>query len=436
MKKLLAIIALITSNLIFGQDSLSLSEAIKIGLEKNYDIQLTQKNVAINQLLNNWGEAGALPKINLNSGQNNSVMDQINPASFFDTLNLESNAINGNIALNWTIFNGFSVKANKLKLEQLVAQSEGTATLAVENTIHGIILSYYQVKLQIEQLTLLRNVLTLSREKYRQQLSKSKLGSGVRVDLLQFESAYLTDSSNLILQELSFKNSFRNLNLIMGEEIDKSWILSTEINPKFNLYNYEDLKKEMLSNNTNIKNQFINISLLKQDIQMAKAAYYPVLNLNAGSNLEKSVLRSSFFPGQLSKGENTNYYANFTLSFKLYDGGKVRRGIKALEIQNEINDIQSNQIVAQLSQELSNTYDLYNTRFKIFEINKKAFLVAQENFNIAKLRENNGIINSFTLRDIEMAYLSAGLVLFQSSYNLLESNATLLKLTGRIIQEN
>ena len=116
MKKLLAIIALITSNLIFGQDSLSLSEAIKIGLEKNYDIQLTQKNVAINQLLNNWGEAGALPKINLNSGQNNSVMDQINPASFFDTLNLESNAINGNIALNWTIFNGFSVKANKLKL--------------------------------------------------------------------------------------------------------------------------------------------------------------------------------------------------------------------------------------------------------------------------------------------------------------------------------
>ena len=54
MKKLLVIISLITSNLISGQDSLSLSEAIKIGLEKNYDIQLTQKNIAINQLLNNW----------------------------------------------------------------------------------------------------------------------------------------------------------------------------------------------------------------------------------------------------------------------------------------------------------------------------------------------------------------------------------------------
>lgn len=436
MKKLLTIFCLISANFLLAQDSLSLSDAIKIGLEKNYDIQLSQKNISINQLLNSWGEAGALPKVSLNSGQNNSIMDQINPASFFDTLNLESNSINGTIALNWTIFNGFSVKANKLKLEQLVAQSEGTATLAIENTIHGIILSYYQVKLQIEQLTLLSNVLTLSRQKYKQQKSKSDLGLGVKLDLLQFESAYLTDSSNLILQELSFKNSFRNLNLIMGEEIDKNWILSTEIEPKYNMYNYSDLKKDMLSNNTNIKNQFINISLLKQDIQMAKSAYYPIINLNAGSNLEKSILRSSLFPGQSSKGENTNYYANFTLSFKLFDGGKVRRGIKALEIQNEINDIQSAQIVAQLTQELSNTFDLYNTRLKIFEINKKAFTVAQENFNIAKLRENNGIINSFTLRDIEMAYLSAGLVLFQSSYNLLESNATLLKLTGKIIQEN
>ncbi|MBM77050.1 MAG: hypothetical protein CL846_01075 [Crocinitomicaceae bacterium] len=436
MKNLIVIFTLLTSILISGQDSLSLSNAISIGLIKNYDIQLTNKNVSINKLLNNWGEAGAFPKVTLNSGQNNNSMDQINPASFFDTLNLQSNNISGNIALSWTIFNGFNVKANKLKMEQLVAQSEGSATLAVENTIHGIILSYYQVKLQIEQLTLLKNVLDLSREKYKQQLLKSDLGLGVKVELLQFENAYLTDSSNLIMQELSYKNSLRNLNLIMGEEINKNWTLSTEIKPIIKLYNFEDLKNEMISNNTNIKNQFINISLLNQDIQMAKSAFFPILNLNAGSNIEKSVLRSSLFPGVSGSGENTNYYANFTLSFKLYDGGKVRRGIKALEIQNEINDIQSSQIIAQLTQELSNTYDLYNTRLKIFEINKKAFLVAEENFNIAKMRENNGVINSFTLRDIEMSYLSAGLVLFQSSFNLLESNATLLKLTGKIIQEN
>ena len=60
------------------QDSLSLSEAIAIGLEKNYDIRLTIKNVEINTLFNNWGEAGRLPQATISAGQNNSLSDQRN----------------------------------------------------------------------------------------------------------------------------------------------------------------------------------------------------------------------------------------------------------------------------------------------------------------------------------------------------------------------
>ena len=48
-----------------GQDSLSLGEAIQIGLQKNYDIQLTAKNIEINTLFNSWGEAGRMPQVNI-----------------------------------------------------------------------------------------------------------------------------------------------------------------------------------------------------------------------------------------------------------------------------------------------------------------------------------------------------------------------------------
>lgn len=34
-----------------------------------------------------------------------------------------------------------------------------------------------------------------------------------------------------------------------------------------------------------------------------------------------------------------------------------------------------------------------------------------------------------------MSYLTAGISLFQSSYDLIESNTTLLKLTGGIVQD-
>ena len=437
MNRLLIIITFLSSFSALGQDSLSLKKAIEIGLQKNFDIQLTQKNVAINQIMNSWGEAGSLPQININVGQNNSISDQRNnPISFAPYL-FQSSDVSGNLALNWTIFNGFGIQANKNKLEQLQIQSENTATLAIENTIHGIILSYYQAKMQKEQLNLIFNLIQLSKEKYDQQVLKSNLGVGVKFELLQYENNLLADSSSFYLQELAFQNSIRNLNLLMGADIEKEWILSSEIKPELNDKDFNTLKNEMLANNTNIKNQFLNISLNQQDISIAKSSFYPNINLNAGTNTSTGILSTNDANAPIDNTpiRNLNYYANFTLNFRLFDGGKVRRAIKALEIQNEVNQTQLEQMQQQLILELSNTFALYQTRKKIFELNKKAFIASKENLEIARFKEKTGLINSFNFRDIEMNYLSSGVNLYQSSFDLLESNATLLKLTGKIIQD-
>ena len=436
MKNKVFYILLFLSFQSISQDSLSLSKAIEIGLEKNYDIRLTLKNVEINTLLNDWGEAGRLPQLTINLGQNNSLSDQRkNPISFAPYL-FQSTDLSSNAALNWTLFNGFGIKANKIKLEQLQLQSENTATLAIENTIHGIILAYYQAKMQIEQLSLLNNIVQLSYEKYSQQQIKSNIGIGVKFDLLQYESNLYTDSTNVVLQQLSLNNAIRNLNLIMGEDVEKKWFLTSKIKPELNNKNFSVLKKEMLSNNTNIKNQYINIALTQQDISLAKSQFYPIINFNAGLNTSFGQLSTKDVNAPIGNAasRNLNYYGNFTLNFKLYDGGKVKRGIKALEIQNEVDQLQMAQMTNQLIFELKNVYELYQTRTKIFELTKKAFVVSQSNLEIAKLKEQSGLINSFNFRDIEMAYLSAGVALYQASYDLLESNATLLKMTGKIIQ--
>ena len=369
-------------------------------------------------------------------GQNNSLSDQRkNPISFAPYL-FQSTDLSSNAALNWTLFNGFGIKANKIKLEQLQLQSENTATLAIENTIHGIILAYYQAKMQIEQLSLLNNIVQLSYEKYSQQQIKSNIGIGVKFDLLQYESNLYTDSTNIVLQQLTLNNAIRNLNLIMGEDVEKKWFLTSKIKPELNNKNFSVLKKEMLSNNTNIKNQYINIALTQQDISLAKSQFYPIINFNAGLNTSFGQLSTKDVNAPIGNAasRNLNYYGNFTLNFKLYDGGKVKRGIKALEIQNEVDQLQMAQMTNQLIFELKNVYELYQTRTKIFELTKKAFVVSQSNLEIAKLKEQSGLINSFNFRDIEMAYLSAGVALYQASYDLLESNATLLKMTGKIIQ--
>ena len=68
MKKIFSILTFFPL-VFFYKDTLTLSKAIEIGLEKNYDIRLTLKNVEINRVFNSWGEAGRLPQVSINAGQ-------------------------------------------------------------------------------------------------------------------------------------------------------------------------------------------------------------------------------------------------------------------------------------------------------------------------------------------------------------------------------
>ena len=113
----------------FSQDSISIEEAIQLGLKQNYDILISEKDYEINSINNNWANAGALPQININTVLERNISDQSeNPTSVIQSM-LKSDAINANINLNWTLFNGFAIKANKEKLNNLEKISDNNAIL-------------------------------------------------------------------------------------------------------------------------------------------------------------------------------------------------------------------------------------------------------------------------------------------------------------------
>lgn len=429
----IAIVSILISGAGYAQDDLTLSDALQVSLSQNFDIRLVNKSVEISKVQNSWGEAGRYPTVSMNMSQGNNISDQSNnPTSFIQEI-LMSNSVEGGLNMNWVLFNGFRVKASKEKLEKLEEQSEGNAALVVQNTIQGVILSYYQAKLQSEKMVLLKDVLELSRDKWEYYKLKQDFGVATTVDQLQYESAYYADSTNLLMQELAYKNSIRNLNILMGVEETKSWVLTDKLEVEYPSYDYNDLKNKMLSNNQTIKNEYINLEILDRDIQLAKSTMYPVIAFNSGAQVSQSSFKIADYPR--ASGATLNYFANFTLSFTLYDGGKVRRGIEMLEIQNDVNEIEIEKLKNSLSSELLSQYDFYLTRLEIFDLSKQAFKVARKNFDIAKLKENSGILNSFILRDIEMAYLQSGLAMIEAGYNLIESQTNISRLTGGLVSE-
>ncbi|MDC0249563.1 TolC family protein [Flavobacteriales bacterium] len=430
------IILLLLPNLLFAQKELNLMDAIKIGLQENYDIQISAKNKKISQINNNWANAGALPTINLSAKKEEALSDQSNNAAAFIQEELRSSSINGNANVSWTLFNGFAIRANKEKLRNLEKISNNNATLTIENTIQGIILQYYNCVLQKERAELLQKVVSLAKNRLEYQQTKYEIGVSSKIDLLQIENAMLTDSSNLILQQLNYINSVKNLNLTLGKDVDKEWVFTDKIDTEIRLFNYEDLKASTLSGNTNIKNQYCNIQLSKQDIKLAMAPFYPIVSVNSGASYNESTYDIGDLANSMDNtGRSINYFANFSVNFRIFDGGKLYKNIRALKIQKDINDLQLKKATKEVLHQLSLTNDQYNSRISIFSLNKKAFNIAETNYNLATDKKNIGVINSFMLRDIEIAYINSGINAQQSAYSLMESKIALLKITGGIIQD-
>ena len=435
MKKILIYILLLLPTIILSQENLSLENAIKIGLKQNFDIQINKRNLEISKLNNNPGKAGALPKINLSAKKEEAVSDQSNnPTSFIQEI-LKSESINATANLSWTLLNGYGIKASKEKLNQLEYLSNGNLTLTLENTTQAIILSYYNCILQKDRLNLLQNVVNLSRERLIYQKTKYDIGVSSKIEFLQVENTLLTDSSNLLTQKLNYNNSLKNLNLVLGVELDSEWNLTDEMSTKTQIFNLKDLQSETFRNNTNINNQCINNEIIRQDIILAKSAYYPIVSFNSGASYNESTydVGDSGYEGS-NTGETLNYYANLSINFRLYDGGNYKTLLQESEIRDLINDLNIEKKHREIKNQLSVNYEKYNSNIIIYNLRKKAFDIAQINYQLANDKNNRGNINSFDLRDIEIAYLNSGISYLQSVYNLNESYLNLVKITGGILE--
>jgi len=420
----------------YPQQALSLSDAIQTTLTNNYGIQIEYKKVNISQNNNNWGQAGALPTIQLTLNQNNSRRyNSGSPISVIQTdTSFYSADVNPAVNLNWTLFNGFQVRMEKRKLEQLQKETEGNASIVISNTIQSVILGYYQAVLQKERLEVLRKNLTLSRDKYEYLKLKRSLGSSATSELLLEEGNYLNDSTNVLNQEMAYRNAIRNLNFILGvEETNTPQQLGDNLEFEDEEFNLDALSAKMQNDNIDLRKTYISQEILKQQVSLNRGQKYPTLSLEASQFVNQSNMYRLDTPGSIATLNSTTA-VNFKLSFNLFNGGKIKRVIKNSLLQEEIGKIGISQLKNSLNKDLHSSYDLYNNRRNLHGIARRKREVADLNLSINEDKFKNGSINSFDYRSIQLNALLAEFEDLQTIYNLIEAKVSLMRLTGGIIE--
>jgi outer membrane protein len=447
-----------------AQESLSLARAIERGLQNNFDVQIQKLEIDIASGNNTIGQAGMLPLVNLNGNQNNNITYR-QPANPFAVpgQNISDNLI-GQLDVQFVLFDGFFIRLSKRRLEQLEELSYGNATLVIEGTIQSIILGYYQALLERERTALRKRVMDFSRERFDYVKLRKELGGAITFDVLQAQNDYLTDSTNYLLQELTYKNTIRNLNLILNEDLNTSYELTDLLEFLDEAYQFEDMQRKMSSTNTNLRNQFINQELLRVATRTAFSDRYPTITLNVGANGSIDRLNANFGsrvgppqtigfvngdPGtpvisnlpsvvqvrQTNDGYSYGAYGNFTMRYTLFNGGQIKRNIENAQVREKIAQLDTEQLKLSLKNDLLISYDQYNLLRQLVNIANIKLKAAELNLELGNERYKNGALSAIDLRIVQEAYQNAALENYQAIFSVLASKTDLIRLTGGLVDQ-
>lgn len=410
-----------------AQQELSLADAINTAMGENFNIVISESEAEQARLNNTAGTAGLLPSVNA-TATGGIRYDDNNFQGEYTTANVMPG-----VQLNYRVFNGLAAWINKDRLELLENISEGNAELVIENTIQAVVLAYNQVLVEKERLQVFAEVLDLSRDRFEYELNRKELGLSVTFDVLQARNAYLSDSSTYMLQALNYKNAIRNLNLLMNKPLENRPVLTDSLSLPTRDVVKENILRSVLDDNVSLRMQMLNRTLAAKQVELQKSALFPTIDLRAGTDYGWS--RVEFEGAPARSGNTFDYYANFTLSFTLFNGGNLRRAIRDAEIDQEIAGLETASLELNLRNQVLALFDLYNVQAGQLDLARQNLEAAELNLQIAGEKFRNGSINSFNFRDIQLVYLNAALSYIATKYDLVGSYTELMRLSGRIIPQ-
>jgi len=316
----------------------------------------------------------------------------------------------------------------------LELKSAGNTAVVIESTIQDIIVAYNACLLQKALLDVYQELSDLSEDRYKRTEDSKNMGATTTYALLHAKTSWLEDQSNYLQQKVDYENTVRNLNYLLALDDDAEWNLTTELESKMPEYLLDDLNSRLLANNQNLKNQYLNQSLLAKETALAKSNFYPKLSLNTGVG---NNWMDNYYSGSTpNNGSNvSNAYIGLNLSFNIFNGGNTRRSVQIAQINEESEQVQTTQMKHSLSNQLLQLFSNYNVQKAVLELADEQEATAKLNLELSADKLKSGAINSFNYRDVQVVYMNAAIAKLRAVYNLIQSNTDLLRITGGIISE-
>ena len=415
-----------------AQDVLLLENAMKIALENNLGVKMTinQKQQAEN--IATYGNAGLLPKADLNGGVSlsatNSNLEFAGGTPPIEDVAAQSLSYNGGLGVSYAVFNGLGSLNTFKKLKSQVDIAGIQLNLNIESTLLQVCNVYYEVARQQQQLRIAKNSLDISRERYERVKVGLEYGTVSSLDVLNAEVDMNADSSNVLNMDVGLKNAKRNLNVLLSREVTAQYEVS-EVLVVDDARSIEAIQQKALNNNTNLLLAQSNISIAEFDQKIQQAFYMPRVSVNASYGYNYSESNASLILSQSSLG----FTGGATLAWSLFDGFKKKTAIQNAQIALETNQLKVDEAKLTVERDVLNAFDLFQNSIILLKVEERSVAAAQLNFDRSKELFNQGQITTTDFRQAQLNLNRAKSRLNTANFITKMAEIELIRLSGELI---
>ena len=417
--------------LTYSQKVLSSEDAISIALKYNYDILVARNSATTDSVNNTPGNAGMLPDVTISSAESYSTATKLHQkfsdGSTLSSSNTQSNSLNANIGLSWTLFDGGKMFVTKRKLSEIQELGEIQFRDRVLQTVYDVILAYYDVVRQKQELASINEVITYNLDRVKISQTSFDAGLSPKTNLLQAKIDLNVYQENAINQQSIILAAKRSLNQLLGRNTDVQFEVLDSIPISESLDN-RVLSQKIDSSNTSILAYQKQIDVDKLSIKEMNSMLLPKIFFNTGYGL----FQSNSPDGNPLVNRTIGPSVGGTVSIPIYQGGNAIRQIKVAKIQLQSDQFNLENIRLKVNQQLQNALTQFENQLNLLKIEKDNAILAKENLEISIQRLRYGQTTSLEVSLAENSFVDSLTRLINFEYNLKVAETKLKQLLARL----
>lgn len=439
---------------------LTLENAIQVAVANNPQVNRAILSVQDADELVDIAYSEVYPNISssINYTRNFEVPVQFVPGEFFGGQPGTFIPVEFGTDNNWQ--GGFTVQQNIFRGEVFVGLSTSTIYKAVQQEnlravtqqiITQTRVAYYQVLVAEEQLRLQETQIRRIEENLRENKSRQRAGLVDDYAVLQLEVQLSNQRPQLVEARYAVDEAYRNLKVTLGLPLELDFevkgnlnafdILADEIDSEenagikevdqMNPFTFEKPNEQwasMIDDRGDVRVLDARLNLNEKEIQAVKSRFLPTVT--ASYNLQWSAAQSGapvFF-------ENSSRFQTLGLnvSLPLFEGFKRMSDVQRAQIARKDIEVQQRAAKLAAENEIASAAEQLNKSFETASARKQALEQAEEGYQRATRRLENGIGSQIEVTEAEVQVRQAEVNYALMVFEYLSAKAEYDLATGRV----